>query len=152
MDSLRGAWLSRWDWFHWPIHVVAHILHPLWRDDKQYENEELEEGWNTYIVAYAEGDVQRIGQLEHERLLFRNSTTKSLSTATARLRECQLEPISWWEKYGTSTPHLVSNCMLPFCTWLIILHFMWSHKYHWLMLTFLWLTEETCYENSFTRL
>lgn len=112
VDALRDAWLSRWDWFHRPIHAMAHILHPLWRDEKQYDNEELEEGWKTYIEAFTEGDVQKIKQLEHERLLFRNGTGRSFNSATARLRECQLEPVSWWEKYGISAPNLVRQSPL----------------------------------------
>lgn len=100
-------WSSRWDWFHKPIHVVAHVLHPLWRNEEQYENEELEQGLQDYFEKWASGDVQMLRRLEDELLLFRNRSL-SFGSSTALLRDTQLQPVSWWEKYGSSAPTLVS--------------------------------------------
>ena len=101
-------WNTRWDWFHRPIHAVAYVLHPLWRDDEQYENAELEAGIQDYFTKWTNGDVQMMKRLEDELLLFRNRSL-SFGRSTAELRETQLQPVSWWEKYGTCAPTLVST-------------------------------------------
>jgi hypothetical protein len=31
--DVRQQWLYQWEWFHRPIHVVAFILHPLWKKE-----------------------------------------------------------------------------------------------------------------------
>ena len=49
VDEIRTVWNTRWDWFNKPIHVVAHVLHPLWRDEDQYTSDELEEGFMEYM-------------------------------------------------------------------------------------------------------
>lgn len=47
-------------------------------------------------------------KIEDELLLYRNGS-QWFGSITAKLRETQLQPISWWEKYGIGTPHLVSS-------------------------------------------
>ena len=47
-------------------------------------------------------------RLEDDLLLFRNRIG-SFGRHTAELRETQLQPVSWWEKYGASAPTLVST-------------------------------------------
>ena len=41
----------RWSWFKKPIHIVAHILHPLWKPKDQpiILNAEMTDGWLAYI-------------------------------------------------------------------------------------------------------
>lgn len=41
-------WESRWDYFHRPIHAVAHMLHPLWRSTRNLDDPELHRGWVEY--------------------------------------------------------------------------------------------------------
>lgn len=105
IEELQGVWNTRWDWFHRPIHAVAHVLHPLWRSEHQYENEELEQGIQEYFEQWAGGDLQVMRRLEDDLLVFRNKSN-SFGRHTAELRETQLQPVSWWEKYGTSAPTL----------------------------------------------
>ena len=99
-------WNTRWDWFHKPIHAVAHILHPLWRDDEQYSNDELEEGFMEYMGRVTGDNVDTMRRIEDDLLAFRNHSLH-FGRATARLRETQLQPVSWWEKYGNCAPTLV---------------------------------------------
>ena len=106
--SLRAIWQDRWDWFHRPIHAVAHILHPLWRHEDQACCEELEDGWTEYVTAWVGGDVDQLATLEQQRLAFRNKTGKHFGSPTAELHSGMLQPVSWWEKYGISAPQLVS--------------------------------------------
>ena len=106
--ELRAVWHKRWDWFHRPIHAVAHVLHPLWRNEDQYGNEELKNGIEDYFERWADGDVQIVRRLEDELLLFRNRSL-TFGRSTAELRETQLQPVSWWEKYGGCAPTLVRN-------------------------------------------
>jgi hypothetical protein len=40
---------SRWEWFHHPIHVVAHILHPLLCHPLGNISHELQDGWKFYL-------------------------------------------------------------------------------------------------------
>ena len=72
IEELGGVWNTRWDWFHRPIHAVVHVLHPLWRNDDQYENEESEQGIQDYFEQWAGGDVQMMRRLEDDLLLFHN--------------------------------------------------------------------------------
>ncbi|MCO5600677.1 hypothetical protein L7F22_054792 [Adiantum nelumboides] len=44
-------------------------------------------------------------RLEDDLLAFRNESGH-FGRATAKLRDTQLQPVSWWEKYGNSTPTL----------------------------------------------
>ena len=111
VQDIQSVLSKNMDWFHKPIHAAAHILHPLWRSNKQYANEELQEGLQEYFEKWADGDVQVLRRLEDELLLFRNESL-SFSRPTAKLRECQLQPVSWWEKYGFSAPTLVSNSVI----------------------------------------
>ncbi|MCO5597897.1 hypothetical protein L7F22_051982 [Adiantum nelumboides] len=85
--------------------AVAHILHPLWRKEAQYVNEELHDGWTEYIQKIVGDDVQLMKKLEDELLLYRNGS-QWFGSPTASLRETQLEPVSWWEKYGIAAPNL----------------------------------------------
>ncbi|MCO5560335.1 hypothetical protein L7F22_013947 [Adiantum nelumboides] len=103
---MRSAqWNTRWDWFHKPIHAVAHILHPLWRNDEQYSNDELEEGFMEYMRRVTGDNVDTMRRIEDDLLAFRNHSLH-FGRATARLRETQLQPVSWWEKYGNCAPTL----------------------------------------------
>jgi hypothetical protein len=49
--DVRQQWLHQWEWFHRPIHVVAFILHHLWRKEDGFVTPKLHEGWVSYIVA-----------------------------------------------------------------------------------------------------
>lgn len=60
------------------------------------------------MTRWIGGDIQLLRILEQERLHFRNGTGRYFGSPTARLRECQVEPVSWWEKYGIGAPNLVS--------------------------------------------
>ncbi|MCO5579334.1 hypothetical protein L7F22_033189 [Adiantum nelumboides] len=105
LEELRGVWNTRWDWFHRPIHAVAHLLRPLWRSEEQYENEELEQGLQVYFLTWVAGDVQMLRRLEDDLFLFRNRS-HSFGRPTTEFRETQLQPVSWWEKYGSCAPTL----------------------------------------------
>ncbi|MCO5560648.1 hypothetical protein L7F22_014265 [Adiantum nelumboides] len=105
VDEIRAVWNTRWDWFHKPIHAVAHILHPLWGNDEQYSNDELEEGFMEYMRRVSGDNVDTMRRIEDDLLAFRNHSLH-FGRATARLRETQLQPVSWWEKYGNCAPTL----------------------------------------------
>lgn len=87
---------------------MAHVLHPLWRSEDQLECEELNNGFQTYLEKWCGGNVETMERLENELLAFRNNRGQ-FSTPTAKRRSTQLEPVSWWEKYGHSVPTLVSR-------------------------------------------
>ncbi|KAH7302591.1 hypothetical protein KP509_23G078800 [Ceratopteris richardii] len=103
-ESLN-VWNARWNWFHKPIHAVAHILHPLWRGPHQLGNDELDSGFEEYVERWTDGDIDMQTRIEDEMLVYRNHRGK-FGKATALLRESQLRPVSWWEKYGDKTPIL----------------------------------------------
>ena len=86
VEELRAIWQSRWNWFHRPIHAVAHVLHPLWRSDDQLESEELEEGFMKYVERLAGPNVEMVRRIEDDLLSFRNHNNH-FGRATARLRE-----------------------------------------------------------------
>lgn len=49
VEEIREKWQARWEWFHQPLHAMACILHPLWRNEDQFHDAELRQGWRTYI-------------------------------------------------------------------------------------------------------
>ena len=89
IDEIRAVWNRRWNWFHKPIHAVAHVLHPLWRDEEQYSNAELEEGFMEYVRRITGDDVDMTRRIEDDLLTFRNNSLH-FGRPTARLRETQL--------------------------------------------------------------
>ncbi|MCO5573112.1 hypothetical protein L7F22_026877 [Adiantum nelumboides] len=105
IDEIKAIWQKRWDWFHRLLHAVAHVLHPLWCSEDQPEFEELEEGSQTYVERWCGGDVEMLRRIEDDLLAFRNNTG-NFTRAIAKLRETQLQPVSWWEKYGNGVPTL----------------------------------------------
>ncbi len=42
-------WTSQWEWFHRPIRVVAHILHPSLHHPLGNISHELQDGWKSYL-------------------------------------------------------------------------------------------------------
>ena len=59
-----------------------------------------------YVERLAGEDVDMVRRIEDDLLSFRNHSNH-FGRATARLRETQLQPVSWWEKYGNCAPTLV---------------------------------------------
>ena len=82
------------------------MLHPLWRSEEQYSNAELEEGFLQYVRRITGDDVDMMRRIEDDLLAYRNNSLH-FGRPTARLRETQLQPVSWWEKYGNCAPTLV---------------------------------------------
>ncbi|KAH7297215.1 hypothetical protein KP509_26G059300 [Ceratopteris richardii] len=106
LEKLRSIWNRRLDWFYRPIHALAHVLHPLWRSEEQESNKELLSNTSDFFSRWASDDLSMIRKLEDELLLVHEHLL-SFGGPTPRLRETQLEPVSWWHKYGTSAPTLV---------------------------------------------
>ncbi len=108
------------------------MLHPLWRNEKQVYDEWQREQFEGYIQRWAGGDVEVLTRLEDDLLAFRNHAG-DFSKVTARLRETQLQPVSWWEKYGVATPTLVSETKRDIIHFSIyyfsLLHCLYIHKY-----------------------
>ncbi|KAI5084723.1 hypothetical protein GOP47_0000892 [Adiantum capillus-veneris] len=75
VDELREVWESRWNWFHKPIHAVAHVLHPLWRSEDQCLSDELDKGFQEYVAKYTRGDVTMARRIEDDLLAFRNRSS-----------------------------------------------------------------------------
>ncbi|KAH7423634.1 hypothetical protein KP509_12G065100 [Ceratopteris richardii] len=129
IEQLQAVWRDRWDWFHRPIHGMAHLLHPLWRSQQAIVDEELLSAWNTYVYRLYPADVELRLQLERQLLVFQNGGGH-FGKDTACLRSAQLRPVSWWEMYGASAPQLrelairilsqdcsVSPCERNWSTW-----------------------------------
>ena len=108
IQDMRAIWEGRWNFFHKPIHAMAYVLHPLWRSEDQYGDIELERSWQAYLELHTGGDVEEMANIEDGLLLFRNRES-TFGRGTAQLRKSQLEPVSWWEKYGNASPSLVSG-------------------------------------------
>ena len=87
------------------------MLHPLWRDEDQFNNVELEEGFMDYMRRITGDDIDMMRRIEDDLLAFRNHSLH-FGQATAKLREKQLQPVSWWEKYGNCAPTLVCTYLL----------------------------------------
>jgi len=101
MVEIKEIWEKRWNWFHRPIHVVAHILHPLWRKEAQRFDRELNTGWATYLDKI-QTDIVVQDKLEDQLLLFRNQNG-DFGFPRAALRDAQLKPVTWWVQFQAST-------------------------------------------------
>ena len=99
MDEIKAIWQQRWDWFRRPIHTVGHILHPLWRQESQRHDRELNSGWRDYTTK-VEIDPVKQDLLETQLLRYRDRHDVDFGSPRANLRDAQLRPVSWWEKYG----------------------------------------------------
>ena len=105
MEEIINIWNMRWDWSQKLIHDVVNILHPLWRSEEKRLDEELCQGWATYterVFTFEEVDI-----LENQLLTF-CGPWKSFARPNVLNRNNHLQPISWWEKFGFSTPLLTS--------------------------------------------
>ena len=61
-----------------------------------------------YMRRVTDDDLDMMRRVEDDLLAFRNHSLH-FGRPTARLRETQLQPVSWWEKYGNSAPTLVCD-------------------------------------------
>jgi len=109
-------WRSRWDWFHRPIHVVAHLLHPLYKDVGKWSDHVLAEGWAKYTQRVYDATIQN--KLEDDVLDFKYSRG-FFARPIAQMRDNHLAPISWWEKFGNMNEelqHLALRVLSQDCT------------------------------------
>ncbi|MCO5612385.1 hypothetical protein L7F22_066652 [Adiantum nelumboides] len=60
---------------------------------------------NVTVLASSSVGEGMLRRIEDDLLAFRNNTG-NFTRATAKLRETQLQPVSWWEKYGNGVPTL----------------------------------------------
>ncbi|KAH7278565.1 hypothetical protein KP509_38G046800 [Ceratopteris richardii] len=94
IDTIQEVWNARWNWFHKPIHAVAHILHPLWRGPHQLGNDELDSGFEEYVERWTYGDIDMQIRIEDEMLVYRNHRGK-FGKPIALLCESQLRSSTW---------------------------------------------------------
>ncbi|MCO5582257.1 hypothetical protein L7F22_036149 [Adiantum nelumboides] len=73
--------------------------------EEQFGEEELDNGFQGDVACYTGGDVAMASRIENVLLAFRNESNH-FGRAIAKLRERQLQPVSWWEKYGNCAPTL----------------------------------------------
>lgn len=104
LEEVKSIWRDRWQWFHQPLHAMACILHPLWRSETQFRDQELREGWNTYLRMVFPDAAAR-DALKDDLLVFRGELLEFGSDA-AQLRPGMLRPVRWWMKYGDDVPVL----------------------------------------------
>ena len=97
----------RWSWFKKPIHIVAHILHPLWKPKDQpiVMNAEMTDGWLGYIQKVYSIDDCEILQDQFD--MYRNGVGR-FSNELSKSHIAKCKPVSWWERYGDNVPLLQS--------------------------------------------
>ena len=86
IDEICTIWNQRWNWFHKPIHAVAHVLYSLWRSEEHHTNDELEDGFMEYTRHIIGDNVDTMRSIEDDLLAFRNHSLQ-FGRATAKLRE-----------------------------------------------------------------
>ena len=79
-----------------------------------------------YIGKVTDNDVDVMQRIEDDLLSFRNKSL-SFGRETAKLRETQLKPVSWWEKYGHCAPTLVITNSSIFLLQFIISNLVMNH-------------------------
>lgn len=76
----------------------------MWRSPTQFRDQELREGWNTYVRMVFPDPVAQ-DALKDDLLVFRGELLE-FGSAAAKLRAGMLRPVRWWEKYGDDVPVL----------------------------------------------
>ncbi|MCO5569059.1 hypothetical protein L7F22_022765 [Adiantum nelumboides] len=103
IDDLVQLWNERFDWFHKPIHIVAYMLHPLYKKLSHWNDRKLIEAWTRYIeTVYATDDCSLI---EEESILF-SQDRDYFARPIALKEESKQQAVSWWEINGRLTPTL----------------------------------------------
>ncbi|KAJ7560284.1 hypothetical protein O6H91_04G122000 [Diphasiastrum complanatum] len=69
-DELLTRWEARWDYFHRPIHAVAHMLHPLWCSTRRPGDTKLHRGWVEYTERVWPGTGTTLGNIERDMVKF----------------------------------------------------------------------------------
>ncbi|MCO5570983.1 hypothetical protein L7F22_024714 [Adiantum nelumboides] len=115
-DDLVQLWNERFDWFHKPIHIVAYMLHPLYKKLSHWNDRKLIEAWTRYIeTVYATDDCSLI---EEESILF-SQDRDYFARPIALKEESKQQAVSWWEINGRLTPtlqRLASRTLSQECT------------------------------------
>ncbi|MCO5579762.1 hypothetical protein L7F22_033622 [Adiantum nelumboides] len=102
-DDLVQLWNERFDWFHKPIHIVAYMLHPLYKKLSHWNDRKLIEAWTRYIeTVYATDDCSLI---EEESILF-SQDRDYFACPIALKEESKQQAVSWWEINERLTPTL----------------------------------------------
>ncbi|MCO5555470.1 hypothetical protein L7F22_009015 [Adiantum nelumboides] len=103
-DDLVQLWNERFDWFYKPIHIVAYMLHPLYKKLSHWNDRKLIETWTRYIeIVYATDDCSL--SIEEESILF--SQDRGYFARPIALKDMSTkQAVSWWEIIGRLTPTL----------------------------------------------
>lgn len=101
---LRDIWERRWNWFHRPIHAVAHLLHPMWLSERQSADMELGMDWLRYLDGVARHFID-IDVVETQYIAFKRQVGVFGHHAALNPRRRE-RAVTWWNLYGSACPTL----------------------------------------------
>ncbi|MCO5599680.1 hypothetical protein L7F22_053785 [Adiantum nelumboides] len=95
-DDLVQLSNERFDWFHKPIHIVAYMLHPLYKKLSHWNDRKLIEAWTRYIeTVYATDDCSLLSTSQLDKLVYVNANLRLLERL--RLRDGNGEGVLQWK-------------------------------------------------------
>ncbi|MCO5611319.1 hypothetical protein L7F22_065571 [Adiantum nelumboides] len=95
-DDLVQHWNEHFDWFHKPIHIVAYMLHPLYKKLSHWNDRKLIEAWTRYIeTVYATDDCSLLSTSQLDKLVYVNANLRLLERL--RLRDGNGEGVLQWK-------------------------------------------------------
>ncbi|MCO5600485.1 hypothetical protein L7F22_054598 [Adiantum nelumboides] len=94
-DDLAGVWNEHCDWFHKPIHVVAYMLHPLYRKLEHWNDRKLIQAWTSYIENVATDDCSIMNTSQLDKLVYVNANLRLLERL--RLKDSNGEGVLQWK-------------------------------------------------------
>ncbi|KAH7421084.1 hypothetical protein KP509_13G039800 [Ceratopteris richardii] len=93
---------SRLEYMQCPIHGIAALLHPLYKEPEWMHNPDLLAAHDQYLGRTLNIDMQV--QFDRDFICYMTSVGPAFSRPTVFNRDIWKSPVDWWETYGYSTP------------------------------------------------
>ncbi len=107
LEEIKNCCLNRCSMFLTPLHITGYVLHPLWTGNGQEITHEMNIGWMTTIMRYANGNDALRSVLIDEFYAYRKQMGDMFHLPMAKEYDKMQNPVKWWEIFGTSTPNLM---------------------------------------------
>jgi len=95
---------NRWDILLYPLHATGYILNPKHFGKDQAKDKEVMRGWKTTLDRYGYDATQR--RILREQLSVYWRQDGSLGEEDALDCRDKMDPVAWWENFGSETPQL----------------------------------------------
>ncbi|CAI0544577.1 unnamed protein product [Linum tenue] len=104
LNQLEGLIDTRWDTLFSPLHAAGYILDPRFFGKGQGKDKHVMRGWKTVLEKYQTDSNGR--RILREQLSSYWRQEGSLGEEDAVDCRDKMDPVAWWENFGSETPDL----------------------------------------------